>query len=285
MGKYLIVFIWGFYSCHCLAQVLELPTDSAVWHYSYEEPGGTIIPVNYSTVGDTMINNNLYTLISTDFSTLFILRQDSTGKAYARFLDPTAYSCTDTNELLIYNFNLNVNDTFISRNCYGDSSVCIVVSKDSILTSVGYRAQLTFTVSNDWVTCHSGLIMRWINGIGNYSDLFYSLTFPLQVCLLNYTFNSLDDAGQNIYIIPNSVVEIDQSWNKVWVDKNGLINSINIISELMVFDMAGRLVLKKQNLNVTQLDLRTMMNCTESYYGIRVKLFNGINNSLLVKLN
>lgn len=268
------------------SQNLPFPTDSAVWHYSYEDHGGITIPVNYTIVGNTSLNSISYKLISTDFSSLYLMRQDSIGKVYARFNRPSDWSCTDTTELLLYDFNMLLNDSVYIKNCYGDSTLCILTTVDSILTSTGLKKRMIFTVAATWITCHTGIEMVWIEGIGNISDLFYNLTFPIQVCLSNYRFLSLDSLGTNISILPNTINKNTTKEIGIWLDNNLVLHSSALINRIEILDIIGRKIGIIENLNSFSFNLSESTHPFTGNYFIKCFLSNGevkIVRSLFIK--
>jgi len=274
--KKIFAFFILFLSClFSFSQYPSLPSDSAVWHYSYADHGGINIPVNYSIIGDTILNNIFYKEISTDFGSVFLMRQDSLGKVYTRFNAPSDWSCTDTIELLTYNFAMLMNDSVYIQNCYNDSTLCILTIVDSIQTSTGLKKRMIFTVDGGWITCHSGFEMVWIEGIGSSNDLFYNLTFPTQVCLSNYRLLSLDSFGTNISILPNSINKNTRNEITIWLDNHQVIHSNTLINKVEILDLTGRRIKTIASLNSYSFNLTESTWAITGNYFIKCFLING----------
>ena len=131
----------------------------------------------YLMEGDTVFNNiNYKKIYSCDYSPAINnksffggIRQDSLNKVFI-YLDTgsvieSAFSLQPLTEYLLYDFSLNVGDTFNVVN--SRDSILVLSSVDSVLINNNYRKR--------W---HFGGDRTWLEGIGSVGGLF----FPLQYC-------------------------------------------------------------------------------------------------------
>ena len=152
---------------------IPFPTDTATWTYhTYNSAFNVHDCVNFYMEGDTLINGKSYKKMYGDITNIRYIREDSTKKVYMAFDCP--YPC-DTIETILYDFNLQLNDTFRVKDYDTSNYYKVVVSNiDSILTNTGYRKRLRIDPLNfDWeISCNE--IHYWIEGIGCASQLLYS---------------------------------------------------------------------------------------------------------------
>jgi hypothetical protein len=153
----------------------NFPTDSAIWNQVTFDWGNCKIVIHYGLVGDTTIAGKQYSKlygvnhcfsdnqICVDTATYkdiddfdidsaeYIggVREDSTKKIYF-------YDADNSSEYLLYDFGLNINDTFcfdyFNIGCYKVSGI------DSTLINGQYRK--TFHFNDFWG-------ITWIEGVGN----------------------------------------------------------------------------------------------------------------------
>jgi len=143
-----------------LGQSKEFPTSDAKWKFNIlGDSGGTFSNSFLALTGDTIINNTTYYIVSNDFSNEGYLRKEE-KKIY--FIPEDSLQ-----EYLLYDFNLELGDTFINQWSWNNSGTdTIYVSQiDSILTNDGYRKKWHFGPDGG----------EWIEGIGS---TFY-LTQPI----------------------------------------------------------------------------------------------------------
>jgi len=129
-------------------------------------------------VSDTLINSKVYkkTLAYnkrynshypnigwTYYYDYIFLREDSTKKVFALY--------PNESEKLLYNFNLNVNDTFYAYPYSADSNCYYIVHQiDSVIIGSDYRKRITFYFQN-----FPYFTDTWIEGIGTIT---YELLCP-----------------------------------------------------------------------------------------------------------
>ncbi len=226
------------------SQIASLPEDSTTWHYIIYDTSGpfpTWYNNDYEIMNDTIINTIQYNILeSTWFGAQFLLRQDSSGKVFGRYLYPSNYACTDSSELIIYDFSLGVNDSIYIHNCYGDSSLSIVKEVDSIALNIGYRKRLIFAEVPEFY-CYTLDSMIWIESIGSQQDLFYNFNFfsPGSVCLNHYEFGGMFSYGQNIYPL-SSVINEPSDVASIYIDYNQVLYSSKEINKMEIYDEIGR---------------------------------------------
>lgn len=171
-----ILMIFLFQKPHAQAQTyVPFPEDSAIWNvveYGY----GTIPPEtgtwHYGIKGDTILSNILYHQLrvnggslgsinpESDFNpatSLYFggIREDSLKRIYLR-------KSTDTTEIVLYDFSLNVGDTFCFRSQPCGTNCLPVVAIDSIQVGNSYRKQFHFSFN--------GQQEKWIEGIGSLHE-------------------------------------------------------------------------------------------------------------------
>ena len=131
IGKLLrvcIFMLFLFNSVISPAQDLPMPTDSTMYVYRVSLHSGNgqlhIRDLVVKIKGDTMLNNKTYSkvyyswaLYDTNYNSPYnllhcFMRSDTNKKVYARY--PVTYN-GDTSDLLLYDFGLNVGDTFDIR--------------------------------------------------------------------------------------------------------------------------------------------------------------------------
>ena len=169
-------------------QYVPFPEGNAVWSekYSYENWVPTYYYLNcYDkvslTVEDTIINSRIYKKLYLFNDSVFNINnaiylggiREENKKIY--YLGDTIHygkplDCT--NEVLLYDFNLNVGDTFYFGLPQTDSLICnnsywnvVVISIDTI--NLGNKLRKRF-IFNDYTT-------QWIEGIGNVNGLLLSI--------------------------------------------------------------------------------------------------------------
>jgi hypothetical protein len=147
------------------------PNSNAIWNNkSYWSP--YILIERYGIYGDTIVNNKLYNklyLIEND-STLNInnmtyyaaIRENNAKQIFVKF---TNYN----DEILIYDFSLNIGDTIHSNSPNGYLSwlTCTISDIDTIeLENYQFRRRFRINNSGEY----------WIEGIGSEGGLFYPIS-------------------------------------------------------------------------------------------------------------
>lgn len=195
-------------------QYVPLLNDSAVWRQGIQNCYTTgCAGWNYYDLqlnGDTLIGQKLYKIIYdlNGFSPYAYLREDS-GKVYVirepenelPYLNGYLWGSLnniDTTEFILYDFTLQVGDTFTTRilKCgayieWGDDSIehkqnFILSNIDSVILNNGaIRKQFHFdNPYDDWSSENYffGEDPIWIEGIGSINTLFYNETGNYQWC-------------------------------------------------------------------------------------------------------
>ncbi len=176
----------------------SFPTDTAQWSIlkviSYGSPNPTLWQGIYQNLkGDTVINSKVYKKIYesheqnyfTSAQTLkCFIREDSLKKIYVKYPD-SSMDFPDTSEFVLYDFNINIGDTF--KTFMTDPNYDLQLSKfklisiDSINTAQGYRKTYYFdfisygTYSFVFNCFDTGFY--WIEGVGTHLGPFYNEMF------------------------------------------------------------------------------------------------------------
>lgn len=153
------------------------PIDSAIWGFHFTGPSGNS---NTKEIikGDTILGGNTYHKIYSHMSALMGFYRENSKKILAKVI---GYS--DTSEILIYDYNLNVGDTFYDkRSAYTPSLVTfkykyILTSITTSSITLDVRKQYNFNyVGQSPVTTYSNLgpscNFYWIEGIGSTKGIF-----------------------------------------------------------------------------------------------------------------
>ncbi len=256
------------------------PLDSSFWHYSVTDPNFSIYTSDYYTIGDTVINSKQYILVRNTNNLYYIYRLDTNEVVYTRFLNTGG--CIDTNEIVSYSFILHLHDSIYIKNCKMDSVLCILSTKDSVLTNHGYKNRFIFDLINDiWPTCFTSPQMTWIEGIGSTNDLFYNLNFPLTICERSYDFLSIDSFGYNIHLIPLDIRAIKFD-SKLFELSNYTIKSKLEIESIYIFDLTGKCICFREGLNVYEFNLYNLMNTNKGIYFLKIGTSNGFNFNRII---
>lgn len=156
---------------------VPLSDSNAIWSVAF------IGNKKFIPIGDSIVNNlnykkyycayAPYTSSTQNLYFFGLLRQDLTTKKV--FAIPS----NSTVEKLIYNFNLNVNDTVRVQNLdvFNNSGLLKVTSKDSILINGNYRKRLNLK----GVQTSFNYVDSWIEGIGSTFGLFNSATADINM--------------------------------------------------------------------------------------------------------
>jgi len=182
-------------------QYTPMPTADAVWNVYYRPIMSYNIKDHaYSTDGDTLINNEIWTKIVLSGKTVLvdhlssdpIMVVNSYGPFYqgayketdkvVRFCSPEGIIDT------IYDYNLSVGDTvkflkFIRQFLTEDGDTCLIVKKiDTIFVQNHYRKSISFKPIYTDFQSDKLLVEKWIEGIGSNHGILY----PLHIKPLNY---------------------------------------------------------------------------------------------------
>lgn len=146
------------------------PMMNSEWDYTGVDIGNTFYAPYVVTLDDsTIINSNKYFLFGIgqknySVTDTFLLREDSTKKVYFRYLNPS-HSSSDTGEIVAYDFNLAVGDTFIQYHLNTSliPDTFHVTGIDSVLTNLGYLKHCHFYNQFAPNVCE----LNYIEGIGS----------------------------------------------------------------------------------------------------------------------
>lgn len=176
---------------------IPMPTSAvhAAWNGFQEgmENGMTFRQFNYAVYlnGDTLINGMRYSAIyaDPDMNTRFLyaMREDSTRKVYMiKRLQATGLQDPDTIEHLIYDFSMQVGDSFYDSLLHYEPKV---MSIDTISTPGGLRRR--FHIANQQ-ELNQPTRDAWIEGVGSLEILINAPLQPFEVwyCLSTMSIDS-----------------------------------------------------------------------------------------------
>lgn len=240
-----------------ISSAQSLVEDGMSWSIywgNYHPLGSSHGTEMYKVFGDTIINFVQYKKLNgcndTDcvsFGFNSGIRQDSTNKVYQ--LNYTG------SELLLYDFNLNPNDTFIG-DCFlgwgGLQYSMVVDTVDSVMIENGeYRKRITFVDYN-----FNYQVDVWIEGIGSIYGIIYSgfakcaydMDFTLLCCKKFNELLYINDYYNTCYI-PWTSAEKFETDNDFLLYPNPFseyfVVSNHGITKIELFDLYGRLVYEK----------------------------------------
>lgn len=256
----LILLLIPFYSF--AQQSFPLIKDDGIWRVVN---GGIVTPPDpwwmiksqYLMKGDTIINNTTYKKIyKCDYSPsinnkVYIagIREDSSGKVYMQAdsnLQLYSSSINAGQEYLLYDFSLNIGDTIILNSVIDSINIVNVI--DSVLVGSEYRKRWNFNTIG-------GFPRQWIEGIGDYHGLFYSL----QSMFENYQHISCYEDNNVFWLSPELSTDcfsvsmenvIKRTTSEVSIYPNPVGDFINLQikdnnilkPELKIFDITGNLI-------------------------------------------
>ena len=257
----------------------KFPESSAFWNFhlvSYSSQGGSCDgSQNYSILvtGDTIINDTVYHKLNIPYIQSFdspcgesvgykgAFRQDTILKK-VYFIPPSQNS-----EELLYDFNLQVGDTlkgYLATLLLG--SYDVVASIDSVLVGSSFRKRWNLSDS-----CYNILI---IEGVGST----YGLIELSGSCLTtkNYSLNCFNQNGISLY--PDSannceqitqINSFDSSPSKIKIFPNPSNGVFTVdfdaslsISEIILFDLLGNIILKQPINNQTEFIINNVQSGT-----------------------
>ena len=162
----------------------SLPDSSAIWTIASISMGSYFQNNTYSYETDTIINSLTYVTIFTTNDSIYDPSNSNYYCAVREYEGRWFFVLKDqTNEYLLYDFNVNIGDTVIINNPWTDGEKeLIVFNTDSLeLTDKYYR---TIDVGfYDGPSGQPNIIDRWIKGIGSTNGLFYS---GFYICDIGY---------------------------------------------------------------------------------------------------
>jgi len=238
MKKYIILIFGLFTTLWSYSQdYYPFPDSNAIWNSKYGGYYGTPI-VRFGLNGDTVINNQVYKKVYqiVDDSTLNLanmtyyaaIRENASKQLFAKMTD---YD----DEILIYDFSLNIGDTIISNSPSGylNYDLCIIADIDSIeLENNQFRKRFKI---NDYEQDY------WIEGIGSIGGLFHPTMDYIIGSYCDLTCFKNNDTAKYINnpqcdkcfcFLQTPVIEIEENNDFINVYPNPATTNINIVFEL-----------------------------------------------------
>jgi hypothetical protein len=185
MKVLIIFFVFSFLSITKVAgqNYVPFPVDSTEWHgwYHDQPPGWSLQSgdLNYYAYNDTLLNGKTYRVVTDSTGTPIFGYREFNKRIYTRSFQyyELFYCDTDSTERVVYDFNLNVGDTFMLETCWHDTMKIIVLKIDSTQDNAGlYRKRFFLSRPNAFIGGNCGDTIQWVEGVGaSYSSFFYYL--------------------------------------------------------------------------------------------------------------
>lgn len=293
----LILFIFSFTANNIFAQLVKFPTKNARWCYNqYADDGSNLgnFCIGFEE-SDTLINDKIYSpllskLWTNSNDTLGFFREES-NRVYILPTD------TSKHEILLYDFNLGVGDTF--RTMWSDRSdmnqeITLKLSHVNLLEMEDGIVRKEYYLRND--ITYDQII--WVEGVGDAEWLFYKPLYSgslsggfsllCQIVEGQIEFESYSNAFCNIVnnetIISNHEIQI--SPNPFRDDFKLDFNKGEIYS-FFIYDNLGRMMDFVDKRDITSLLNYSNLKLTNgTYYIVFIDSKNDIvSKSVIVKEN
>lgn len=168
---------------------LPFPDSTASWKMVYSCIQDPYFPPSvglmyYSTNGDTVLSGISYRILYNENSGVGFFRIDSSRVFFKNLsFDISQCGFADTNEVLLYDFNLGIGDSIKNFDDGAVSYYLKVVSIDSVIINSNNLRRWSFIASNPYF-----FEEKWIEGIG--SDIgFFTYYFPFECSQTLACFN------------------------------------------------------------------------------------------------
>jgi len=240
----------------------------------------------YKTQGDTVINDKVYTKIKNKKYNAELMEYYHTSFFFLREEAGVVYSPSQGDEDgIIYNFNLNLLDTFTQA--YPDNRKYVVTDTSTFISLDNVsRRQLCLTDISDF---NQKLDDVWIEGIGSLNTFIPKFNFQEYDTLYCHSTGDFDKVITEDWVCDN----ISTSVNDLVIDDNFIslypqpatetltINTHNTdVSQLTVTDLYGRAVesIFLQSSYEYYLDV---VNLMDGIYHLQIRYADGTSSSSL----
>lgn len=230
---------------------------------------------SYRIFGDTTINTIIYKKLwfVNCFDETFN-EANSNYFAAIREDDKKVYFFKDDEEYIIYDFSLEVGETFLYYSFFSNQVVELQVeSIETILVNGENRNKINFIINDEF----SGWVKSWVEGIGSQAGLFdyafYHGNFDVYLnCYKENEAIIYSESGDNCCLgltdIETPLINVE-SLN---IFPNPATKVLNIvgsgITEIQIIDINGNIIYKqKLNKENTQIDIQQF---TKGFYLLRV---------------
>ncbi len=229
-------------------------SEDNYWEIRHSDIFGPPFFMTIKISGDSIINEQSYKMIWwEDESTLLGFGFDENKKTYFR---PIGWEQTE--DIVIYDFNLDIGDTFDLPVILSSSPFWEIYFEESIVEGIdsvtlndgSFRKRYHFSVDNIFDTCHGNGEWTFIDGIGSNIHpayvLFYCFEFGIE---LDCYSNQSQELHGNCLYSPTFEVPI----NPIKVFPNPTDNKLiikapgNEILSLLLLDINGHQVLLEKN--------------------------------------
>ncbi len=276
--KKLLFFLLTFIPLISLSQE-QFPVFSGdnYWEIRHSDIFGPPFFMTIKISGDSMINEQSYKMIWwEDESTLLGFGFDENKKTYFR---PAGWEQTD--DIVLYDFNLDIGDTFALPVILSGSPFWEINFEESIVEAIdstelndgSLRKRYHFSFDNIFDTCHGYGEWTFIDGIGSNIHpayvLFYCFEFGLELDCFSYQSQELH--GNCLYssTFETSLSPIEIFPNPV-SDELYVKDLKNEILSLKLFDINGHQVLLEKN-----GDYMNLSDLPDGIYFLKVQLNDG----------
>jgi hypothetical protein len=257
------------------------PDTNATWcdeRYDNGWPESNYFYFYYKTDGKSTINDTVYTIISDNYDQVRCYLREENKKVFCR-LTP------DDPEFVLYYFDIDIGDTVILHQCYGESYTGFVESIDSLLIGNEYHKRY-------YIQCWEWLSFYFTEGVGSdaglmYCDLPWVDFYGNLYCFsLNDTIYQADGSGEKSlgdcwdYIgIPENITEDIKVYPNPTAEY--IFVNYDTDSRLELYDLSGRLCRQSQSKYMVVKDLEG------GIYFLRVYSYRGnsFNEYKIIKLN
>jgi len=267
--KKLILISLFIFPLFASSQNFPLVKDGGIWREGMAgltfppDPPLPIVKIQRYMFGDTIIFNKVFKkLYISDYDSLIsnktyigAMREDSIGRVYFTGNNNPLISIgfSDSTETVLYDFSLEVGDTFFIQNSL--DSIQIVNFIDSVLISEQWRKRINFI--------QNSLSKRvWIEGIGDTKGLFFPVQFEFEhyqllVCYEDsqifwtnpeITFDCLTLGIEDISQMNNDKLQIypNPATNEITFDFKNFTQEQDF--EILIYNAVG-IEVKKENLS------------------------------------
>jgi len=288
-------------------EYVPFPTSNAIWSEVYyftddiwwEPPSYERFTVNGE---DTVINDIIYKKIYMFFDTFFdintaiyvgALREDENKRVWLKMDSPVhpnkpAQFYANVDEILLYDFSVNVGDTinseYLNIHCH---YVNIVVEKiDTIQIDNSYRRKIKIIgIDDDFV--YDWYSIEWIEGIGSTQGLFFTTEIDGCGCGAQNKLICFKQDGEILYFdnyffdecFPFSRIEHISNKSEIIVYSNLLRDNIIfdfgqlLIMEMQIYDITGRLC------HEYDVCMQTTFVLPKNHYKSGIYLYKAINKN------
>jgi len=274
------LLLWFLLGICTIGKSDPMPATGSVWGYACF---GCLTPEYKSSYGYSYRYDYKDTILSNGKTyTKWISLNKKDGDHFTRKESNKLFVYEGGKEILLYDFNLTVKDTFKCQFYMGskDTSLIMVVKSDSLITMKNgqKRKQL---ILEDTLSNHLHLHMKWVEGIGEmnfgffYNQSLFIISDPASVflCFCDNTgtlYQTIPDIScENVDSIGVAAPITEREDIKCFVANKELNVVSNSDFTLSLFDITGRLLLTTKETKVS------LAGFLAGVYYVSIKLQSG----------